>query len=218
MQKYFIMRNFENWETQDLEIEFGLYRNFKSQLLEEWLQATTTLNEYEMQRADKLKDKIFKFSDYWNEDELKMQAISPIIDLVDYNADGFTVFSNRPLSAKINGIELGGRVDFLISKGQQKPIPPYFFIHEYKQETKKGSSDPKGQLLSELLVAQERNKEANFPIYGCYVVGRSWFFVVLQGKEYAVTNAINASDDDIVKVIAMLRQVRLNIFKILNKN
>ena len=43
------MRNFENWETQDLEIEFGLYRNFKSQLLEEWLQATTTLNEYEMQ-------------------------------------------------------------------------------------------------------------------------------------------------------------------------
>ncbi len=208
------MRNFENWETQDLEIEFGLYRNYNSQLLEEWLTATTTLDEYEMKRANRLKEKFFKFSDYWNEDELKMQGISPIIDLVDYNADGYTVFSNRPLSATINGIELGGRVDFLISQGHQKPIPPFFFIHEYKQETKKGSSDPKGQLLSELLVAQFNNKE-EFPLYGCYVVGRNWFFVILQGKEYAVTNAINSSTDDIIKVIAMLRKVKNNIYKIL---
>ena len=67
---------------------------------------------------------------------------------------------------------------------------------------------------SELLVAQFNNKQ-EFPLYGCYVVGRNWFFVILQGKEYAVTNAINSSTDDIVKVIAMLRKVKNNIYKTL---
>jgi hypothetical protein len=86
-------------------------------------------------------------------------------------------------------------------------MKPYFFIHEYKQESKRGSTDPKGQLLSEMLVAQVRN-EGKMPVYGCYVLGRSWFFVILNGKEYAVSNAYNASDDDIYTVIAILRKVK----------
>ena len=102
---------------------------------------------------------------------------------------------------------LGGRVDFVLAKGKQKPTKPYFFIHEYKQETKKGSSDPKGQLLSEMLVAQVKNEDKN-PVYGCYVLGRSWFFVVLNHSEYAVSNAYNASDEDIYKIIAILRKVK----------
>ncbi len=209
------MRNFENWETQDLEMTFGLYRNFNSTLLNDWLASTSTFDEYETRRLDRLKQKYFEFADYWNEDELKMQGISPILDIVDYNSAGYTIFSQRPLSAKINGIEIGGRVDFMLSKGRQKPIQPFFFIHEYKQETKKGSSDPKGQLLSELLAAQHRN-EQDFPLYGCYVVGRNWFFMVLKGSEYALTNALNASDEDIFKIVTMLRQVKKNINQVLN--
>lgn len=209
------MRSFENWETQDLEMEFGLYRNYNSSLLEEWLTATTELDSYEELRVARLREKFFKYSDYWNEDELKMQGISPMIDIVDFTSEGFNVFSNRPLSATINGTEIGGRVDFLIAKGHQKPVPPYFFIHEYKQETKKGSSDPKGQLLSELLVAQHRNN-IEMPLYGCYVVGRSWFFLVLDGKEYAVSDAILASSNDIIKIIAMLREMKIRICNVLN--
>lgn len=34
------MRNFENWETQDLEITFGLKKNNKSKDLENWLNTT----------------------------------------------------------------------------------------------------------------------------------------------------------------------------------
>ena len=86
-------------------------------------------------------------------------------------------------------------------------MKPYFFIHEYKQETKKGSSDPKGQLLSELLVAQAKNDIKN-PVYGCYVVGRSWFFVILHNKEYAVSRAYDASQADIYTIIAILRKVK----------
>ena len=206
------MRNFENWETQDLEIQFGLFQNFNSSLLNDWLKSTSSFDDATKQRLDRLSQKYFEFADYWNEDELKMLGISPVLDIVDYSSKLYTVFTQRPLSATINGIEIGGRVDFMIARGKQKPIQPYFFVHEYKQETKRGSGDPKGQLLSELLAAQHRN-DSKFPLYGCYVLGRNWFFVVLDGKEYAVSNAFNASDDDIYKIVAILSQVKIHIQK-----
>ncbi|MBL7815191.1 MAG: hypothetical protein JNL70_09275 [Saprospiraceae bacterium] len=207
------MRNFENWETQDLETEFGLVQDYNSTLLNDWLSATATFDDVTKKRLDKLSNKYFEYADYWNEDELKMQGISPILDIVDYSSRVYTVFSQRPLSATINGIEIGGRVDFMIAKGKQKPIQPYFFIHEYKQETKRGSSDPKGQLLSELLVAQHRNN-VEFPMYGCYVIGRNWFFVVLNGKDYAVSDAFVASQKDIYQIVAILNQVKTYINQI----
>ncbi|MEM6299212.1 MAG: hypothetical protein AAF740_11055, partial [Bacteroidota bacterium] len=94
-------------------------------------------------------------------------------------------------------------------EGRQKPIKPYFFIHEYKQE-RKGTADPKGQLLAELLAAQENNTH-QFPMYGCYVVGRNWFFMILNGKEYAVSDAFISSQKDIYQIIAILRQIKIYI-------
>ena len=202
------MRNFESWETQDLEELFGLERVKQMHLLDDWLSATTTLDSYTQKRVETLKEKVFEFVEFWNEDELKLQCISKIVDFADYDEiKPFNMFSQRSISATINNIEIGGRVDFVLAKGRQKPMKPYFFIHEYKQESKRGSTDPKGQLLSEMLVAQVRN-EGKMPVYGCYVLGRSWFFVILNGKDYAVSNAYNASDDDIYTVIAILRKVK----------
>ncbi len=203
------MRNFENWETQDIEVSFDITQSYQMPLLEDWLKSTTiTLEDYQTALAETIKIKLFKNADFWNEDELKLQFIAPLLLLVDYdNITDCKVFSQRSISATVKGIEIGGRVDFVLAKGKQKPTKPYFFIHEYKQETKKGSSDPKGQLLSEMLVAQVKNEDKN-PIYGCYVLGRSWFFVVLNHNEYAVSNAYNASDENIYKIIAILRKIK----------
>jgi hypothetical protein len=201
------MRNFENWETQDIEIAFNLEQLEVMDLLENWLQSTTELSISEDEMVKKIKKALKNNADFWNEDELKLQFIAPLLLIVDYTMPDCKIFSQRHISATINNIEIGGRVDFMLAKGKQKPIKPYFFIHEYKQETKKGSCDPKGQLLSEMLVAQAKNQE-NMPIYGSYVLGRSWFFVILNGKEYAVSNAYNASDDDIYTIIAILRKVK----------
>ena len=201
------MRNFENWETQDIETEFDIIQLKEMPLLEDWLKSTTTLDTYQTTLAEFIRTQLLDNADFWNEDELKLQFIAPLLLLVDYKIKDCKVFSQRPLSATIKGIEIGGRVDFVLAKGKQKPTKPYFFIHEYKQETKKGSSDPKGQLLSEMLVAQVKNEDKN-PVYGCYVLGRSWFFVVLNHNEYAVSNAYNASDEDIYVIIAILRKVK----------
>ncbi len=204
------MRNFENWETQDLEITFGLNQVWDNKLITDWLSATATFSEFEIELIERIRIRILRNVEFWNEDELKLQAIASIIEMANFTSDAFKSFSQRPLSATINGIEIGGRVDFMLAKGRQKPIEPYFFIHEYKQETKRGSNDPKGQLLAELLVAQTRN-ENKFPLYGCYVLGRNWFFVILDGTEYVVSNAFNSSDEDVYKIIAILKQVCINI-------
>jgi hypothetical protein len=175
----------------------------------DWLASTTTFVEFEKELVERVKDRILKNVDYWNEDELKLQSIASILELVNYTSGFFKSFSQRPLIATIKGIEIGGRVDFMLAKGNQRPAQPYFFIHEYKQERKR-DNDPKGQLLSELLAAQQQN-EGRFPLYGCYVIGRYWSFVVLDGSEYAVSNSFNASDDDIYQIIAILRQVKVYI-------
>ena len=206
------MRNFENWETQDLEITFRLKKVKNMPLLNNWLDSNSTFDDSARQRIEELKNSIADFADYWNEDELKMQAISLMLDIANFRHHQYTIFSQRTLSATVDGIEIGGRVDFMLASGYQKPIKPYFFIHEYKQETKKGSSDPKAQLLSELVAAQHKN-DNKFPLYGCYVVGRYWFFVVLSGKEYSVSNSFNASEQAIYKIISMLRQVKVYIEK-----
>ena len=203
------MKNFENWETQDLETSFSITQLYEMPLLDDWLKSTTTsLDNYQTTLAELIRVKLLKNADFWNEDELKLQFIAPLLLLVDYeNIQDCKVFSQRTLSATVKGIEIGGRVDFVLAKGKQKPTKPYFFIHEYKQETKKGSSDPKGQLLSEMLVAQVKNEDKN-PIYGCYVLGRSWFFVVLNHNEYAVSRAYDASQPDIYVIVAILRKIK----------
>jgi hypothetical protein len=180
-------------------------------LMQDWLSSVSEFDDYTTRRIEALKEKVLDFVDYWNEDELKLQCISKMIDFAEYDgSDLYNIFSQRQISATIKGIELGGRVDFVLAKGKQKPMKPYFFIHEYKQETKKGSSDPKGQLLAEMLVAQAKN-DNNMPIYGCYVLGRSWFFVVLDGSQYAVSNAYNASDDDIYAILSILKKMKEKI-------
>jgi hypothetical protein len=41
-----------------------------------------------------------------------------------------------------------------------------------------------------------------------YVMGRFWFFVALLGQEYAVSNAYNASDDDVWAILGILREAK----------
>lgn len=45
-----------------------------------------------------------------------------------------------------------------------------------------------------MVTAQHLNEE-KFPILGAYVLGRSWFFVVLDGKQYAKSKLFDAASD-----------------------
>ena len=57
-------------------------------------------------------------------------------------------------------------------------------------------------------------QDFRLPVYGCYVVGRFHFFVVINGKEYAVSKAFDSTDfKDILQIFKMMRFVKHEIDK-----
>jgi hypothetical protein len=203
-------KNFKNWQMQELHQSFGIDNTFMLDDLTDWLSSQETITELEIKDLEKLRQKAFKNVDYWNEEELKMNFIAPLIQLVNFDGNEYRAFYDRPLSTEINGIRLFGRVDMLVANGFQNPQNPYFCIHEYKQENNR-EGDPKGQLVSEMLAVQALNNNDN-PIYGCYVLARNWYFVVLNGKKYSVSQPyISTLQDGILQIFKMLRYVKTYI-------
>lgn len=198
------MRGFGTFTFDVVEKIFNLTEKKESLLLSEWLHASFNADEYTVHQLNKLKNHLADKAKIWNEDELKMFFIGPLIEEANLTSKEFQPFTQRLFSAIVEGEEIGGRVDFLIAKGRRLPELPYFCIHEYKQEPDK-EGDPLGQVLVAMAVAQLNNKDGN-PILGAYVVGRIWFFVVLEDKEYTLSNAYNAADDDIFQIFAILQK------------
>jgi len=208
-------RKFEDWEYSQINKEFGYKRQYEGfALLEAWLKVAAPITEREKIELEKLAKSLFHNADSWNEDELKFLFISPLVRLVDFEHPSYKIFTQRKFSAVLGEWQVNGIVDFVVAKGEQHPEQPFFFLHEYKQERKR-DNDPLGQLLIEMVVAQNQN-EAKFPLYGCYVIGRFYFFVVLDGQEYAVSDAIAATSPDIFQIFRMFRSVKRNIEEITN--
>ncbi len=210
-------KNFESWTYEEVEDTFGLVKLNDKPLMEKWLK---TIHEPDSVRTvvlAELRKDLIEYANSWNEDELKMCFISPLIAMVHYSSSAYKIFTQRNLSAKFEdlGIEANGRIEWLISKGKQKPKQPFFCLHEYKQENRM-DSDPLGQLLVAMVVAQLHN-DNNMPIYGCYVVGRLWFFVMLENKEYSVSLAYDATkEDELNEIFSILSEVKFVINRYLN--
>lgn len=207
-----LMRNFESWTYEEIENTFGIVEIDNSLLFDEWMQANFPTNEHEKYNLDRLKYHLFKRVEAWNEDELKMFFIGPLVEMAEIESATIKAFTQRSFSATIQDIEVGGKVDFLLAKGKQKPSVPLFCLHEYtctersrSEQENRRDNDPKGQVLIAMLVAQHLNQK-NIPILGAYISGRSWFFILLQDNSYIVSNAFNGSNDDIYKIFSLLRK------------
>lgn len=140
-----------------------------------------------------------------------MMFIGQILELVNIKGENFRTFYDRSINVNVNSIQLSGTLDMVVATGFQVPKNPFFCVHErnaarYKQELKR-DGDPKGQLLVEMIALQAINQSEN-PIYGCYVLGRNWYFVVLKGKQYAVSDAFVATQEDIYLIFKMLKKVK----------
>ena len=148
--------------------------------------------------------------DFLTEQELIINVISPILRLVKNKGEGYSNFANRTFGYDFGEIKLSGAVDYTIASGKYEPSVPYFCFHEYKKE--QGDSDPRGQLLAEMLVAQALNRDAKTgfdTIYGCVVVGRNWFWVILKDKEYAVSKAYDSTQiEDLEEIYLILVKIK----------
>jgi len=209
------MKSFESWLFDEVEKTFQIKRNFKSETLNNWLAVNIEPNERQREALKLLQELILEDINTFNEDELKMQFIGPILSIVNFKTEKFKAFSQRTLSLKTDKVETSGIVDYMLATGKSKPEDPFFFLHEYKQQHPSKKNDPIGQLLIAMIAAQAKNNN-NQIVYGVLVEGRFWYFLVLQNKEYAVSNALDATTEEIFKVYSTLCKVKEYIMEIIN--
>ncbi len=211
------MKPFSQWTKQDIEEEFGLSSVQDSPTLQAWLTDIQDVSDDEATRLRRLAEKLRIHAHDWNEEELKIYFIAFLLDFIEFYQPSYRPFLERELS--VNYAEekkLWGVADFLVASGTQFPKEPVFFLHEYKKQLDT-SNDPLGQLLAEMIAAQELNSRPH-PIYGAYIFGRHWYFVLLEGKTYAESLAYDATKDEILQIVGILRHTQLLIDQIVKEN
>jgi hypothetical protein len=62
--------------------------------------------------------------------------------------------------------------------------------------------------LAAMLVGQTLNDNSYMPIYGCYVNGRDWYFMVLIDKEFSISQDFSATTDAIFKIFTILKGLK----------
>lgn len=204
---------FSNATLPKLEALFNLKRNFEANLssLIEWqkLASEQEVSEVDIQILIRLQQKLKIGGSGWNEVELESKFIAPLFTFADYDDGKIGYFMERFLEAKIGEKKLLGTVDGIISQGYLEPSLPYFCMQEFKRsQDNKGRAD--GQTLAAMLAAQALN-ENNFPIYGLYIVGVSWNFMVLEGNDYTISETYTADGKGIYDIFKMLKALKIII-------
>jgi hypothetical protein len=199
--------SFERWTIDAVRRGLNVTENFKHPALERLLQAKPTLSPQDTDEIRIHQENLLRHITRWNEQELQVFFIAHILAMVNFEDEAaeYRPFMQRSLTATIDDITLTGRVDFMVATGYGEPYQPYFFLHEYKKE-RGVDNDPLAQLLASMAAAQHLNDSPKL-IYGCYVLGRNWFFVVLDEKQYAVSVAFDATSEDLAQIVTILREV-----------
>ncbi len=204
MGKKIASKPFKDWKYEEINDTFGMMRKFEHTLFEEFASMKLPEKYAYRQEIEDLRKLAFEYIDSWNEDEYKFMFISPFIRLAKFISPHYKVFTQRYLSLKYDNDTKSteGLVEFMLAKGLQDPKKPHFFLHEYKPE-KRRDNDPLGQLLIAMVASQKTNQDEK-PIYGIYVNGRNWFFVILEDKTYYTSQAYSIDGQDIFTVFAIL--------------
>ncbi len=203
--------DFREWDLDKLDAAFGLRQVRSSPTLEAWLSMPYTVNELERTILLGFQQSLLLGVDNWNEAELANKFISPLMMLVNFDTEQFSYFLERELRGIVGDYELSGRVDGMIASGFRSPHQPYFCLNEFKKQ-QETTGDPAAQALTAMLIAQELNEHKR-PVYGSYVMGRLWFFMVLEGQHYCIStdySAAKADLFDIFRILQGLKQIIIN--------
>ncbi|MDW8334208.1 MAG: hypothetical protein RMM53_08345 [Bacteroidia bacterium] len=190
---------FDKCRVDILERTFGLRPEQTLPKFQDWISARHPIGEVHRATIERLRETLFRFRNLWNEDELKIKFIAPLLYLVQFDGKEYHSFAGRVLSAVVDGVRLTGKPDFMVATGAGEPEKPYFFLHEYKQ-LRVGSPDPLGQVLAAMFVAQTLNNDRQ-PVYGCYTVADIWRFVLLNENCYSVSQGYDVSDKTEIEIV-----------------
>jgi hypothetical protein len=201
-----------NWREGELMDTFKLNRitEYQTPLMKEWLDVPQLeLNVHERYSFDKDLARAQKHITGWNEEDLKMKFISPILELGSLLDDDIVIgYFDKTISATVEDIKLTVKSDFMLAKGFLDVYKtPFFHFQEYKPY-KNPTGDSMAQLLEAFLIAQEKNKNGK-PLYGVDIMGFNWRFVTMEAKNYCVSEPFSAIDKmDLLTIIAVLRKFK----------
>jgi hypothetical protein len=202
----------KDWLEGELIDTFKLNRIIATQtpLMDEWMGAALPeLNIHEQYTFDKTLLKAQKSIAGWNEEDLKMKFISVILELGYLLEDEIALaYFDKTISAIVEGIKLTVKSDFMLAKGILDVFKtPYFHFQAYKPQ-KNPSGDSMAQLLEAFLIAQVKNNDGN-PMYGVEIMGATWRFVIMEGKNYCISESFVATNKrDLLRIIAILRKFK----------
>ena len=202
----------KSYTEAEMMDDFGLTRlkNQTTPLMAQWLNAPdAVLLPHQAIIFDEILEEAQVSIEGWNEEELKMGFISPLLLITGLKTtDKYRVFYERILTATIENKPLSVKVDYMIATGILDLFKnPYFYFQEYKPQ-RRPSGDSMGQLLQAMLIAQAKNNNDK-PIYGCEIMGKDWNFVVLEGKTYCISKSYDCTErDELLKIMAILRHFK----------
>jgi hypothetical protein len=202
----------KNWQEGELIETFSLtkIKEYLPPLMKEWLEVDMpNLDMVEQANFDKALRKAIMGIEGWSEEDLKMKFLSDILDLGLLTEDDKAIsYFDKIISATVEGIKLTVKSDFMLAKGIMNiHKEPYFHFQEYKPN-KNPHGDSMAQLIEAFLIGQTKNTKP-IPLYGVEIVGAIWRFVIMDGKEYCVSEAFESiKREDLLKIIAILRKFR----------
>ena len=201
-------KRFKDWLYEDVMNEFGLIRLEKHPFLDHLKTIKLAENDSHRPFIESKRLLLLDYVDTWNNDETTFIFIAPFFNQIRFFSEHFKAFIQRELSVKYeSGTKTTkGLVEFMLGKGVQRERKPFnLFLQQYKAE--KRDNDPLGQLLIAMVAAKVQNADDK-PIYGIYVNGRNWFFVILDNNTYGVSDPYVATSDDIFDLFAVLEFLR----------
>ena len=203
------MKSFSKWTIEEVEETFHIIQQKQDEQLEQWMAPFSAPSDIEQRQLQTLQEKLLDNVWDWNEEELKVYFIIPLLELIRFEEEDCKPYLSRELAMKVKDDTVAGIVDFMVASGRRSPKMPYFFIHEYKKEHD-SSNDPLGQLMISMVTAQQLNADSH-SVYGAYVMGRYWHFVVLHEQNYAVNTGLNAADEELLHIFGVLKNTKKNI-------
>jgi hypothetical protein len=200
-------KTFRDCKLSWLERTFGLDQVKHLNSLNSWLSKDIEISDSEKENLLRLQDLLdFNVRD-WLEGELDSFFIGPLMGLVNFSNKKSNLFSERVVDSVVDGWRLYGKPDSFLASGRREPEIPFFAFQEYKKMTDP-DGDPAGQALAAMLAGQALNNNG-LPMYGCHVIGSDWYFMTLEGKEYAISRDYSALSNEIFDIFRVLKVLKM---------
>ncbi len=197
---------FNEWDLDDLKKEFNILQSTDEDLLEKWFSMEKNIPKEDFEKIKILRKTLHRRVNSWNESELNFRFIAPLVYLVGLESITETIFLDRKIFKEIDKKILGGEFDLAFGTGRYNPKEIYFCMHMHKRERGK-VTNPLADLLITMFTIQLNNEEKH-PIYGVYVVGRLWFFVVFDKQKYSVSKSFDTSKKQVFEAFSHLRNLK----------